>query len=78
MSLAYIGPNPGIVGFELIVILAGRVAHQACRAGYMFVASDFVEEMRHLVMTIQSPQTEAVGRDLIYYWPTVVLVDHEA
>lgn len=77
MSLSYIGDNLAAVGFELIVMLAGRTAHQACRAGYTYTASDFVDEMRQIVLKVRAPVTEAVGHQLIYYWPTVRLLDQD-
>lgn len=75
MSLSYIGTRPGIVGFELCIMLVHRTAQAAYRSGYVFSTCDFVDEMRLMVMTVRSPVTEAVGRELVYYWPTVALLD---
>lgn len=66
--------RPDIVAFELCVMLAGDVAAAVCRVGYTYRASDFVDEMRRLALLIGTPNTEAVGRDLIFYWPSIEVV----
>ena len=74
-SLSYVGRDPGIVVFELCVILAATAADVACRSGYHYGASDFVDELRALIIRVRAPNTHAVGRDLVFYWPVLQLVD---
>lgn len=72
-SLSYVGNRPEAVGFEMCVMLARQAAIAACGSGYIYGASDFVEEMRQLNLTVGGPHTQAVGRDIVFYWPTLVL-----
>lgn len=70
-SLAYLGPNPAIVVYELAVILAGQACRGAADAGYTYGADDIVEELRHLICQIDSPSTDILGREILFYWPNV-------
>lgn len=74
-SLSYVGPRPEVVAFEMCVMLAHRAGIAACAAGFTYSASDFVDEMRQLNLTVGGPNTQAVGRDLVFYWPTLEMVD---
>ncbi|APE17775.1 hypothetical protein BOH72_23440 [Mycobacterium sp. WY10] len=71
--LAYFGDHPDMVGFELAMILAARCAEAACGAGYAYGPADIVEELRTFIRQIGEPRTEAVGRQLLYYWPNVAV-----
>lgn len=71
--LSYLGANPSIVVFELAVILCRRSANAARLEGYEYGRADVVEELRTLISQIDSPFTEAVGTQLLYFWPTVEL-----
>src|SRR5690242_12947528 len=69
--LAYLGAHPDVVTFELAIMLSHRAAEAAYNAGYEYGAADIVEEIRTFIWQIGPLHTEAVGRDLLYYWPAV-------
>jgi hypothetical protein len=73
VSLGYFGDRPGVVVFELAVILARQVWAAAEREGYVYGPYDVIDELRNLTTQIGSPHTEAVGRELVFYWPTVII-----
>lgn len=72
-SLGYRGTHSAVVEFELAVILAEKAACAALQAGYAYGPEDMLDDLRLLVCSIDSPCTEAIGNQIQYYWPTVVV-----
>lgn len=72
-SPAYIGENPAEIVFELAAILSLKAEQAALESGYHYGPQDVEEELRTLISQIGSPHVEVSGREILYYWSTVII-----